>query len=847
MNKLHYISKYLLLVCLTGYLTNIYSQGTEKPNILFVISDDLNDYIEGYNSSLNTLTPNLNELRENGTVFLNAYASAPICAPSRTSFLTGKDLAYTNVYKNTDGDYKCKEFGDNFTVAEGNETYFTIPQYFKDSLGYFTFNLNKVFHCHKNYIEYDEDTEDPCAKSGAWNKYFYYNDSSIIQPGGVVLNQGVNGYDWAAIDDSLEQYMSDYVATDSAISFIEQFNTSPESVCNKPFLIMMGYQKPHKEQFIPEKYFLDDYITDFYATPFDLPYNNPKNNYPANGIILPPQPDTPFADLDALLTNTISPLMVKNIDTHFMNWPENLPSLPEIDSLLTDEERIEILEWSKRSNAVMAYLAAIQFVDAQFGRLYSALVDKPEILNNTIIVFIGDNGYSLSEKRHWGKYALWDTDVRVPLIIADMRNPNAQICNKTVSLLDLFPTLLDLTESNAPLFPDSSIYFDGISLVPLLQNPDTAWVRPVISATKKQESNDIGDCFPHYSVRDERFHLITYQTNGDIPGSCDSASSLLEYELYDIGTNRETDPNEWNNLANNSDYSPVINYLNQWLPNGELYKEKTYSAEIQTDLNECIITYGDTINLQIELHDTVGLPIFTPPGFNFRWTNNLTSDTLFGSSIDFFTTNIPELEFTSNSNILIYFEMIDNSNQVVAAFDIIELQINPSFAPSVSFNVINYDTNTILIEDFTIIGNYTSYYWDFGFGPIFQNSIPGPITFDEIGDYNITCYVKYGNNEDCTNLFSQPVSLSVETFFKESELNVFPNPAQTEISLLFNDAFLGDKIIIVDFLGKIVASFPNYSNNNTYQFDISNLNPGCYIVYGVEVDLVHSATFVVSR
>jgi len=132
--------------------------------LFFIVSDDLNDYIGGMGASPDVQTPNIDILSNNGTLFLNAYCPAPLCAPSRTSFLTGKDLYYTQVYKETDGNYKCGNFSDNFTPEKGNEEYFTIPQYLKDSAGYFTYNLNKIFHCYQNFSEYDSITADPCAK-----------------------------------------------------------------------------------------------------------------------------------------------------------------------------------------------------------------------------------------------------------------------------------------------------------------------------------------------------------------------------------------------------------------------------------------------------------------------------------------------------------------------------------------------------------------------------------------------------------------------------------------------------------------------------------------------------------
>jgi len=126
---------------------------------------------------------------------------------------------------------------------------------------------------------------------------------------------------------------------------------------------------------------------------------------------------------------------------------------------------------------------------------------------------IGDHGYALGEKKHWGKDALWETDVRTTLVITDMRNPKKQICNRTVSLMDIFPTLCDILSVPYPKFSSGAPYLDGRSLVPLLNNAGLMWERPVLSSLEKEDGIE-GSCFPQYSLRNEKFHYIRYQTNG---------------------------------------------------------------------------------------------------------------------------------------------------------------------------------------------------------------------------------------------------------------------------------------------------------------------------------------------
>ena len=74
-----------------------------------------------------------------------------------------------------------------------------------------------------------------------------------------------------------------------------------------------------------------------------------------------------------------------------------------------------ILQLGLWQDRVRAYLAAISYADAQIGRLLDAL-DKSPYRDNTIIVFVGDNGWHLGQKEHWAKVTLWNEATRVPLI-----------------------------------------------------------------------------------------------------------------------------------------------------------------------------------------------------------------------------------------------------------------------------------------------------------------------------------------------------------------------------------------------------------------------------------------------
>ncbi len=834
----------LLVIFCFAFGIKLTAQAGDKPNIIFIVIDDLNDYVADINGHPQAITPGFDYLSTLSTTFYNTHASSPKCAPSRTGMLTGKDVYYTQVYNNP----HCLPMSDYFTEEDNNEEVFILPEYLKSN-GYFTYGINKVYHCYETFPEFDTITENACDKTLSWNKYFSFlngDDESVLSYG-ASHNLGKAKLAYTPIPDSLESRMYDHRIIDSVALFLNQYSNGEVNTCENPLFIVLGLRKPHDPLYIPEKYFSSDFITDYYATPFDFPYNKPENSYPANGLIMPPQPDTIYNDFNQLGLLGQSMASFDSVYYATIKAVDKIIPLPEIAPDLTEEERKSIMNETLRANTTLAYLAAIKFMDAQILRFMDSLAQYPEIYNNSIIIVASDNGYSLGEKRHWKKGTMWDSDLRVPLMIADLRNPNQQTVFNTVSLLDLFPTICEFTNIPKPLFANGDAYLDGRSIAGFLTNPDLKIEKPALAAYEAQKDYQCS-CSPQYSVRNDKFHYILYTSNNsDTLTTCNETEAYQEAELYEIGEQFEKDPNEWHNLIGNADYEPVIEYLNQWLPDSVLYMQQGNKITITSDLIECRLGYNDTINFGFNWYDTSGLLTSAPEIYQYTWTNNITGEILYGLNPIFAISSLSPAAFEATNEILFYLQAVDTLNNRIIALDHKYYFLDSSDEPSVYFSVFDDGAQTVFIQDFTITGFYDSYWWEFGEGPQFYNSIPGPITFDETGDYEITCFVKYGNNGDCINQYTMPISLSIENIYNESGLIVFPNPAQNEINLLFKDAFFGDKIIIVDLLGKIVASQPNYSNSNIYHIDISKLGPGCYIAVGVENDSVRAASFVVSR
>lgn len=826
-----------LFCCLAGSL-QLLAQTGEKPNIILIVFDDLNDWVQPFGGHPQVETPTLNMLSTLGTNFTNAYCTGPVCAPSRTSFLLGKNPTYTGVYNNEEFDES--NFRANFPP---DKYIITLPEYLKDYGGYYTVCLNKIFHADQYKNDYDTSTADPCSKSLSWNEMIYTgNDGGIINEG-ESLDQDISSFEWAQIEDAYTNDMQDHTITNEAIDFLNNYDADPSNYCNKPFFMALGYHKPHLQLYIPEQYFLPYYITDFNATPYTIPYNYPVNSFPYNGVVLAPQPDAPYADFDSLgfVGKSLAAIGVHN---DFMDWGDSIANTLTISDTLDTDATGEILGYSKIANATMAYLAAIKFVDEQLGEFWTSLNDHPELLNNSVIIITSDHGYSLDEKKHWKKNTLWETDIRVPFIMIDMRDPEYKKCTVNVSLLDIFPTVCDLTDNPYPLFPDSTKYLDGKSLAPILYDSTLHYESPVLTTYKAEAGKQVS-CMEQYSVRNERFHYIQYHSN-NINGnlSCDSLNSIQEEELYEIGKERNIDPNEWNNLEADPDYAPVIEYLSQWTPGHPMYTKKTFNPEIKYSLSDCLLNAGDSVTMHFDLYDSTGVLITPPENYAYFWTNNISTDTITGLQYDFTMSN-PEIS-DSIKRVVIYLHMIDTSTNVIAGFEMAYLYLSTAEVPSVSFLAnTQYLSTTVVINNISISGAYNSVWWDFGDGTTFNGLFPGPHTYTQYGKFDITCHVAYGNTDSCVITRTQPIETISFDYYNNNRMVVFPNPTAGVLNLATKELVTDGDITVTDITG--VMRFHQTLQMNTFlihHFDFSALDPGIYTLTLKTANFTNSVKFI---
>jgi arylsulfatase A-like enzyme len=196
---------------------------------------------------------------------------------------------------------------------------------------------------------------------------------------------------------------------------------------------------------------------------------------------------------------------------------------------------------------IHGYYACVSYIDEQIRQVMQALRDNG-LADNTIIILWGDHGWHLGDHGMWCKHTNYEQAARVPLIILDPRKGSQGNCVTTaVEFLDMAPTLADL----AGLEPFQD--FQGMSLNPLMENPDAPFKKFAISqfARSHKGPNDTMG----YAFRNERYRLILWIKMDYKAG--ERCGRVVARELYDY----ESDPLETINLAKSPEHADLMNTL----------------------------------------------------------------------------------------------------------------------------------------------------------------------------------------------------------------------------------------------------------------------------------------------
>ncbi len=394
----------------------------DRPNILFIAIDDLNDWIGCLDGHPQVKTPHMDALARRSVLFTEAHCAAPVCGPSRAAIMSGRRPWTTGVYSNN-ANYP-KRLPDVESMPE-----FLVRH------GYHVMGSGKLFHGDSNYPkgafhEYAKSTPQPWPKAAILSSrqkpvYEWRVDGKVITfpRNGMPADwtwKDTHTFDWGPLD------LPDDKFRDSAV--VEWGRKRLKKSYDKPFFLGVGIHLPHQPLYAPQRFH------DMY----------------------PPE-------------STVSPPYLKNDLKDLSRAGRDYALIPT-----TSGSHATVVKHNQWRNAVSSYLATVTFVDHLLGSLLREL-DRSEHAKNTWIVLWSDHGWHLGEKDHWGKATGWFRATRVPLLIVpplsvrpDGFQPGTK-CDQPVNLIDLFPTVAAM----AGLRPNDGL--EGASLLPLVSDPDSDW------------------------------------------------------------------------------------------------------------------------------------------------------------------------------------------------------------------------------------------------------------------------------------------------------------------------------------------------------------------------------------
>ena len=508
---------------LSGYAANITPQGwkTQRPNILFILSDDhslqtlgaytsrMQEFIKKHN-----ITPNIDRLATEGMLFENSFVGNSICGPSRASILTGKH-SHINGFRSNHDTFNA----DQWTVAKA----FQKADYQTAAIG--------KWHLGSLPTGFDDYKVLP-------GQGMYYNPDFIAKGySGLVRTQG---------------YCSDIIGA-MTIEWLDQKRDK-----TKPFFLCSWHKAPHRTWMPHPRHFrlLDevdvpepDNLFDDYqgrtssASEQEMTIHD-HLNIATDLKVTPPVMTTSAEDIlkTAPKTNSMDPATIEEFrrmtsdqkaawDAYYVPRNERFRA-----ENLKDKE---LLRW-KYQAYLKDFIRCIKAMDEAVGRVLDYLKSN-NLEKNTIVIYASDQGFYNGEHGWYDKRWMYEESLRNPLIIKwpGVTNPGST-CREMVQNIDYAPTLLDISGI------DSLEPIQGKSLVPLLKGEHPKDWRTSILYTYYEEG--IHSVAPHRGIRNEQYKLIEFYGKG-------------EWEFYDL----KKDPLEMKSEYDNPEYEEIISDMKREL------------------------------------------------------------------------------------------------------------------------------------------------------------------------------------------------------------------------------------------------------------------------------------------
>ncbi len=500
------------IVLVLSALVPILATAAERPNILFIFSDDhATAAISAYGSRLAEVapTPNIDRLADEGALIENSFCCNSICGPSRAAILTGMHSHRNGFVDN------------NNSVFDGNQT--TFPALMRD-VGYQTALIGKW---HLRSLPKGFDFWEILPGQGR-----YYNPDLKQMPDGK--SQKFSGH------------CTD-VVTEHALDWLKNKRDK-----KKPFVLMCQHKAPHRSWSpalrhlslfdgvnIPEPDTLFDDYANRSSTLKETEMTLSKNfewsyDMKLQGEnLLPDQFSSEEGQCRDYLR--MSPEQKKAWDAHFD--PLNQQFIDQVKAGKMTEK--DVMHW-KYQRYLKNYLSCIKGVDESVGQLLDYL-DEAGLAENTIVIYSSDQGFYLGEHGWYDKRWMFEESLEMPFLIRwpgvvkPGSRPKAMIQN-----IDYAPTFLTVAGAEIPK------RMQGQSIIPVLKG-EVANPEDFREAIYYYYTGEATHNVPaHDGVRTERYKLMRFPNTN-------------EWNLFDL----EKDPQEMVSLHNDPEYSKVLAEMKQ--------------------------------------------------------------------------------------------------------------------------------------------------------------------------------------------------------------------------------------------------------------------------------------------
>jgi len=477
------------------------SKAEERPNMIFIMSDDhAYQAISAYGYGLNN-TPNIDRIANEGVLFTRGFVTNSICAPSRAAVLTGKHSFINGKV-------------DNIQPFDWNQDNFAKSL---QKVGYATALVGKI---HLDGLPQGFDYSNVLQGQGV-----YYNPD-FIENG---VKKRIHGY-------------ATTITTNIALDWLKNKRDK-----NKPFLLLYQQIAPHRTWMPEPKYFslFNDKTFPMPENFFDLYEGREAAGAQEMSIV---------KDMD--LVYDLKMLDKEgDLQTHYRQAFENMYNRmdsvqqaaweayynPIIENFKKNTPKSKDLANWKYQRYMQDYLRTIQSVDDGVGEILDYL-DQNGLAENTVVVYTSDQGFYLGEHGWFDKRFMYEESFRTPVLMKYPREIKAgTVIDKLIQNIDFAPTFLDF--GNAPKEPE----IQGESLRKLVNGEASEW-RDAIYYTYYEFPGE-HHVKRHYGVRTDQYKLIHFYYDID------------EWELFDL----EKDPAEMHNIYDDPAYKEVQATMHQRL------------------------------------------------------------------------------------------------------------------------------------------------------------------------------------------------------------------------------------------------------------------------------------------